>query len=292
MNVPWLETGADPGTLWRRRVRFDVFLVVLLFVVMLDRLTGNVPHELLGFVMVAVAALHVVLNRRWCMRLLGMQPKTGVRAGRARRPEGVRAKVVKVVNVLLAVAFAASAVSGAMCSQTLLAGLTPDLWRMDLAYRAAHLGCSMWFFVLTGVHVGLHTGVYAGLLPDALKRLPAGVLLGVVGVLSAVISVRAYVPREADLLFGFQDAFIPVARDEWVTTMPVDLLACFLFAATVTRALDWAAELRSKKAAPVKAAKAEKTAAKPTPVKAQAPAAMPTPANPNDAVPQRVAVEG
>lgn len=252
MHVSWFETGADPAVLWTRRVRFDALLLLLLFVVMLDRLTGNVAHEALGFAMLAVTVLHLELNRRWYMRLVGIHPdKSAGRQGRPRRPETVRSGIVKLVNVLLGLSFGASVVSGAMCSQTLLAGVTPDLWRMDLAYRAAHVGCSMWFFVLAGVHVGLHMSVYAGLLPEAAKRLPSGVLLGVAGVVSAVVSVRAWVPREADLLFGFRNAFIPVARDEWAVTMPIDLLACFLLAAVAVRWLDRMVVTRASRRASV-----------------------------------------
>ena len=155
----------EPLELWTRRLRLDALFALVFFVVMCDRFTENPIHETLGTVIGLVALLHALLNRRWYKRR--WEKLTG-RATR-RTPCQVRDVVSLVVNVFLTLSFAAAFVSGLMCSQTLFAAVTPDAWRMDLAYRSAHVALSLWCFLAAAVHAGLHAGIVAGKLARGRK---------------------------------------------------------------------------------------------------------------------------
>lgn len=157
----------EPLELWTRRLRLDALFALVFFVVMCDRFTENPIHETLGTVIGLVALLHALLNRRWYKRR--WEKLTG-RATR-RTPWQVRDVVSLVVNVFLTLSFAAAFVSGLMCSQTLFAAVTPDAWRMDLAYRSAHVALSLWCFLAAAVHAGLHAGIVAGKLAPWTKKL-------------------------------------------------------------------------------------------------------------------------
>lgn len=144
----------EPLLLWTRRLRLDALFALLFFVVMCDRFTGNPIHEALGTAVGLVALLHALLNRRWYVRRLEKL------TGRARRRTSWQPRdvVSLIVNVFLTLSFAAAFVSGLMCSQTLFASATPDVWRMDLAYRSAHVALSLWCFLAAAVHAGLPGG--------------------------------------------------------------------------------------------------------------------------------------
>lgn len=244
MAIPFFETG-DPARLWMRRIGFDRALLVLIFIVMFDRLTKNPLHEALGTVAGAAVVFHMALNRRWYERRLGIWPRavaadaagaagTARARGRKSRPMRAADRLQFAVNVLLTLAFGASFISGVMCSQTLYAGLTPEAWRMDLAYRTAHVALSMWFFLAAALHAGIHAYVLAGpRISSAFSRLGVRLAAGFLLILMAVRLFFIARVRELDLLFGFESAYIPVERGEWALGMPLDLLILFALAAAV-----------------------------------------------------------
>lgn len=228
-----------------RRIGFDRALLVLIFIVMFDRLTENPLHEALGTVAGAAVVFHMALNRRWYERRLGIWPRavaadaagaagTARARGRKSRPMRAADRLQFAVNVLLTLAFGASFISGVMCSQTLYAGLTPEAWRMDLAYRTAHVALSMWFFLAAALHAGIHAYVLAGpRISSAFSRLGVRLAAGFLLILMAVRLFFIARVRELDLLFGFESAYIPVERGEWALGMPLDLLILFALAAAV-----------------------------------------------------------
>lgn len=238
MAIPFFETG-DPARLWMRRIGFDRALLLLIFIVMCDRLTENPLHEALGTVAGAAVVFHMALNRRWYERRLGILPRavaagTARARGRKHRPMRTADRLQFAVNVLLTAVFAASFISGVMCSQTLFAGLTPEAWRMDLAYRTAHVALSMWFFLAAALHAGIHAYVLAGpRISSAFSRLGVRLAAGFLLILMAVRLFFIARVRELDLLFGFESAYIPVERGEWALGMPLDLLILFALAAAV-----------------------------------------------------------
>lgn len=124
----------------------DVVLTVLLLCLMSYQATGEVLHEWGGIAMTVLVIVHHVLNRRWYSAAF----KGGYSAYRI---------LMTVVNVLLLLAFAITALSGMSMS----GHAVPFLYGMvnvSLA-RQMHLSVSFWAFVLMGLHLGLHIPVMA-----------------------------------------------------------------------------------------------------------------------------------
>ena len=124
----------------------DVVLTVLLLCLMSYQVTGEVLHEWGGIAMTVLVIVHHVLNRRWYSASF----KGGYSAYRI---------LMTVVNVLLLLAFAITALSGMSMS----GHAVPFLYGMvnvSLA-RQMHLSVSFWAFVLMGLHLGLHIPVMA-----------------------------------------------------------------------------------------------------------------------------------
>lgn len=233
----------EPLLLWERRLRLDVLFALFFFVVMCDRFTENPIHETLGTVIGLVALLHALLNRRWYKR------RWEKLTGRAKRrtPWQVRDVVSLVVNVFLTLSFAAAFVSGLMCSQTLFAALTPDAWRMDLAYHSAHVALSLWCFLAAAVHAGLHGGIVAGKLAPRLQPLQRTVgpwgLRGLGIALLTLLLWRtgvAYVARDVPYALLAETSYLYVERGEFSLLLPLDLLIAFVALASLVYALDQA----------------------------------------------------
>lgn len=227
----------EPLELWTRRLRLDALFALVFFVVMCDRFTENPIHETLGTVIGLVALLHALLNRRWYKRR--WEKLTG-RATR-RTPCQVR----DVVNVFLTLSFAAAFVSGLMCSQTLFAAVTPDAWRMDLAYRSAHVALSLWCFLAAAVHAGLHAGIVEGKLAPWTKKLEERIGLWGVRITGLVVlalllwrTTVAYVARDVPYALVAETSYLYVERGEFALLLPLDLLIAFLAVASLVYALD------------------------------------------------------
>ena len=240
--LAYWEKG-EPLLLWERRLRLDALFALFFFVVMCDRFTENPIHETLGTVIGLVALLHAFLNRRWYER------RWEKLTGRAKRRTAwqVRDVVSLVVNVFLTLSFAAAFVSGLMCSQTLFAALTPDAWRMDLAYRSAHVALSLWCFLAAAVHAGLHGGIVAGKLASRLQPLQRTVgpwgLRGLGIALLALLLWRtgvAYVARDVPYALLAETSYLCVERGEFSLLLPLDLLIAFVALASLVYALDQA----------------------------------------------------
>ena len=194
--VSCFET-ADPLFNWTRRMRLDAVLLLLFFVVMYDRLTQNPLHEMLGTASLLIVCTHLLVNRTWLRQHFGTW--FGMEVKRPRRPKA-KSRVGTISNIVLFATFSASFISGVMCSQTLFASVTPQVWRMDLSYRTVHVSLSMWFFLAAAVHVGLHARLVLDKWETSLKtRVPGWVVIfGKYGILAIliVLSVQIWVRHD------------------------------------------------------------------------------------------------
>lgn len=152
-------------------MRLDAVLLLLFFVVMCDRLTQNPLHEALGAASLLIVCTHLFVNRTWLRQHFGTW--FGMEVKRPRRPKA-KGRVGTISNIVLFTTFAASFISGVMCSQTLFASVTPQVWRMDLFYRTVHVSLSMWFFLAAAVHVGLHARLVLDKWETSLRTRVAG----------------------------------------------------------------------------------------------------------------------
>ena len=220
MMKPFLPE--DPGRLWLLRIRFDRFLFLMLFIIMMDRYTLNPVHEVLGVAAILAFGLHAWVNRNWYSGVI--RQVLGQSKVRRKKPCIGRWCVI-VPNLLLTLLFAASIVSGIRASQSLFAWATPDEWRMDLDYRTAHVARSVWAWFLAAIHLGLNwEAVFPGIAGTRGLKLAMGALGG----LAILLSPGAFLKREVDLMLEFQSACIPVELEELPGLMPLDCVLLFV----------------------------------------------------------------
>ena len=159
---------------------------------------------------------------------------------RPRRPKA-KSRVGTISNIVLFATFAASFISGVMCSQTLFASVTPQVWRMDLSYRTIHVSLSMWFFLAAAVHVGLHARLVLDKWETSLRtQVPEWVVVfGKYGILAIliVLSVQIWIQRDFAFLLMCEMPYITVERNELFFAMPVDLAIFFCVIAVTVHAL-------------------------------------------------------
>lgn len=238
MRIVSYFESADPLLNWTRRMRLDAVLLLLFFVVMYDRLTQNPLHEMLGTASLLIVCTHLLVNRTWLRQHFGTW--FGMEVKRPRRPKA-KSRVGTISNIVLFATFAASFISGVMCSQTLFASVSPQVCRMDLSYRTIHVSLSMWFFLAAAVHVELHARLVLDKWETSLKtRVPGWVVIfGKYGILAIliVLSVQIWVRRDFAFLLMCEMSYITVERNELFFAMPVDLAIFFCVVAVAVHAL-------------------------------------------------------
>lgn len=121
----------------------DVTLTAALLLLMAFQVTEQLMHEWLGVAMFALTILHNVLNRRYYAAIF--------------RGKYSPLRIFRlVVNILLALSFVCTALSGMIMSRFATPFMNGTL--PPSVVRQGHLALSHWSFVLMGLHLGLHFG--------------------------------------------------------------------------------------------------------------------------------------
>ena len=119
----------------------DIFMTVLLMCLMAYQVIGEVAHEFIGMVMVALVIVHQILNRKWYGALF----KSKYNPFRI---------LNTIVDVLLLISFVLTAISGMAMSNHAVPFLY-NIINVNTA-RIMHLAFSYWSFILMGLHIGCH----------------------------------------------------------------------------------------------------------------------------------------
>ena len=133
----------------------DILLTLVLLPLMAFQVTGEAMHEFLGAGMTVLVIVHQVLNRKWYASLF---------KGNYR---GFRLLSI-IVNVLLIISFALTAISGMSMSNHAVPFLY-NLINVNTA-RVMHLAFSFWSFILMGLHIGLHISAMTAKMPGGFKK--------------------------------------------------------------------------------------------------------------------------
>ena len=134
----------------------DIVMTILLMCLMAYQVTGEVAHEFIGMVMVALVIVHQILNRKWYGALF----KSKYNAFRI---------LNTIVDVLLLISFALTAISGMAMSNHAV----PFLYNIINVHdaRIMHLAFSYWSFMLMGIHLGMHISIMSSRIPQNLRKI-------------------------------------------------------------------------------------------------------------------------
>lgn len=125
------------------KLTLDVIMTVLMLVLFAYPVTGNLIHEVIGIVLFALFALHLVLNRAWYRSLL-------------KKKTTLAARLSLAVNLLLTADMLLLLITSVGISHTAFAflNLIAPSWMVQ-----AHITSAYWGLVLLSVHIGLHWGM-------------------------------------------------------------------------------------------------------------------------------------
>lgn len=138
----------------------DVLMGTLFLSALAPRLTGVLPHEIIGTALGVLFLVHTALNIGWYKNLI-------------KGPYTVYRTAWTAVNLLLLAAMAGMIISGVLISRHLFTFLP---FSGGFTARRLHTLCAYWGFILTAVHVGLHGAMIRGALQKRLGRMSRGVL--------------------------------------------------------------------------------------------------------------------
>lgn len=136
----------------------DILMTIVLIPLMAYQVTGEAAHEWLGISMVLLVIVHQVLNRKWYATLF--------------KGNYMPFRILSIiVNVLLLISFALTAISGISMSNHAVPFLY-NLVNVNTA-RVMHLAFSYWAFILMGSHIGMHVNVMTAKIPNNIKNVLA-----------------------------------------------------------------------------------------------------------------------
>lgn len=122
------------------------------------QVTGEAAHEWLGVSMALIVIIHQVLNSKWYASLF----KGNYNSYRI---------LFIIINILLIISFALTAISGISMSNHAVPFLY-NLINVNTA-RVMHLAFSYWSFILMGLHIGLHVNVMISKIKSNIKNVLA-----------------------------------------------------------------------------------------------------------------------
>ncbi len=149
----------------------DIGMTALLPLLLSYSLTGELPHEIMGIIMMGLFVFHHVLNRGW-FRSLFKGKYNGVRI------------INTVLDLLLILIMVDMMVSGIMISKHVFVGL--GISKGTAIARIMHMLGAYWGLVLMSLHLGFHVNVM-GRRMGIFKKKPLLAVLRVV-----FIAVSAY----------------------------------------------------------------------------------------------------
>lgn len=159
------------------KIAIDIAMTALFLMQMGYHMMDNRTHEWTGVALCVLFILHHVLNGGWYTSLF---------KGRY-SPKRI---LLTAVDVLLTLTMITVIVSAVLVSRNVFSFLG---LRMRSLGRSVHMPATMWAFVLTGLHLGLHWQMFLGILRHASKRRSAkAIVMAARVVLAVVFAFGAY----------------------------------------------------------------------------------------------------
>lgn len=121
------------------RLFVNIFMLGLVLVSMLNKITGNVIHESIGMAIIPCLALHVFLNINWYYSIF-------------KRKITFQRLFNTIVIALLVCVLCALLLSSIMISKSLFSFLE---FKSTLMLRQIHTTSAYWFFILSFIHLGI-----------------------------------------------------------------------------------------------------------------------------------------
>ncbi len=130
------------------RFPLNALMLFLIPLSLLNKITGSLLHEILGFALVLLIGIHAFLNRHW-FTLFWRQKKSFHRL------------LNTITLLLILMAFGVLIISSLMITKYLFSFLA---FKSTLMLRQLHTTSAYWFFLLGFIHLGIHWHRFSALL--------------------------------------------------------------------------------------------------------------------------------
>lgn len=166
------------------RMILDTTMIIILPLLMGYSLVSEFYHEVIGILMGALFAAHIILNRKWLISLF-------------KGKYNARRIVTTAVNFLLMICVLTSMVSGIFLSKHVFSFLGISV--LSSLMRTLHMPAAYWGLAFMSFHAGTH----GNMLLSKLKKKPVKYTVSAAFSAAAVYGVYAFIKRGfADFLFA------------------------------------------------------------------------------------------
>lgn len=190
------------------RFILNALMLSFILLLLLNKLTGSLLHELIGVGLVLLIGVHTFFNLHWFTRMLNQKKSF-------HRLFNTTALLLMVLSFLVLIA------SSLMISKSIFTFLC---FKSTLFLRQLHTTSAYWFFLLGFVHLGIHWHRFSALLQKkfrihALFLHPFFMFISVLIVLYAgVVFIQKEIASKLFMAFAFEfwdstQSFLSVALD-------------------------------------------------------------------------------
>jgi len=122
------------------RLCTNLFLVGLIPLSLLNKITGNIIHEIIGLAIILLLGSHTFLNIHWCGSFFQQKNR-------------VQRAFNTIIILLLLVSYSSLILSSLMISKSLFSFLE---FKSTLILRQIHTTSAYWFVIFCFIHLGVH----------------------------------------------------------------------------------------------------------------------------------------
>lgn len=205
------------------RLLLNAFMLSLIPLLMLNKITGSLVHEIIGLALFLLIATHTFFNLHWFSTL-------------SKRKSTFQHLFNTVFIVLLVSAFGVLIISSLMISKSLFSFLE---FKSTLMLRQLHTTSAYWFFLLGFIHLGIHWHRFSALLQKKFRihaRLSHPFLTFIAWLLvlyAGIVFIQRDIVSKLLMTFAFEfwdssQSFVSVAFDYMSMALALILLTRFI----------------------------------------------------------------
>lgn len=163
------------------KIGIDIFMGIAMVLLLSTKITGMTWHEILGIAIGVGFVTHIILNYKWVINMT---------KNLFNRQVEVKAKIMYILDIVLAIFMIADIVLGILISEVLFPNINVGNRAIIIAW---HKFCAYWMLIVMSVHIGFHwdrvVNVFNNIIKEAKDNLFVKIILKVIYAVVGVLGI-------------------------------------------------------------------------------------------------------
>ena len=206
----------------KTKLILNISMYILFMLLMADRYTGNIAHELIGITLIFIIIIHNYIHKQWYINLLNIfNHKTFI--------------IRTILNIIMVFILSGTIISSLFISKTVFTFLE---FNGGILSRTIHIFFAHWLFIISSLHLGIYwrrmNNIILKYTNFHIKYKNKFILLITI---FACYGIYAFYQRELIYPLTMQSAFMMWSEDESIGLFILDYIAIFFLGAWISAIL-------------------------------------------------------